>query len=288
MTSSILAANNAVPLLDIRDLSVDFVNGDAVTHAVRGVSFQLGREKLAIVGESGSGKSTVGRALLHLHPKKARIGASLMQFGDIDLLNASEAQMRAIRGKRISMIMQDPKYSLNPVVRVGDQIAEAWLTHHPGHKSEAKAKALEMLDVVRIRDPERVYQLYPHEISGGQGQRIMIAMMLITDPELVIADEPTSALDVSVRLQVLGLLDDLVQSRGLGLIFISHDINLVRSFCDRVLVMYAGRVVESIAACDLDHAQHPYTQGLISALPDMQHRRPVLPVLQRQASWLTD
>lgn len=288
MTSSILAANNAAPLLDVRDLSVDFVNGDAVTHAVRGVSFQLGREKLAIVGESGSGKSTVGRALLHLHPKKARIGASLMQFGDIDLLNASEAQMRAIRGKRISMIMQDPKYSLNPVVRVGDQIAEAWLTHHPGHKSEAKAKALEMLDVVRIRDPERVYQLYPHEISGGQGQRIMIAMMLITDPELVIADEPTSALDVSVRLQVLGLLDDLVKSRGLGLIFISHDINLVRSFCDRVLVMYAGRVVESIAACDLDHAQHPYTQGLISALPDMQHRRPVLPVLQRQASWLTE
>ena len=285
MTSSILAANNAAPLLDVRDLSVDFVNGDAVTHAVRGVSFQLGREKLAIVGESGSGKSTVGRALLHLHPKKARIGASLMQFGDIDLLNASEAQMRAIRGKRISMIMQDPKYSLNPVVRVGDQIAEAWLTHHPGHKSEAKAKALEMLDVVRIRDPERVYQLYPHEISGGQGQRIMIAMMLITDPELVIADEPTSALDVSVRLQVLGLLDDLVKSRGLGLIFISHDINLVRSFCDRVLVMYAGRVVESIAACDLDHAQHTYTQGLISALPDMQHRRPVL---QRQASWLTE
>ena len=288
MTSSILAVNNAAPLLDVRDLSVDFVNGDAVTHAVRGVSFQLGREKLAIVGESGSGKSTVGRALLHLHPKKARIGASLMQFGDIDLLNASEAQMRAIRGKRISMIMQDPKYSLNPVVRVGDQIAEAWLTHHPGHKSEAKAKALEMLDVVRIRDPERVYQLYPHEISGGQGQRIMIAMMLITDPELVIADEPTSALDVSVRLQVLGLLDDLVKSRGLGLIFISHDINLVRSFCDRVLVMYAGRVVESIAACDLDHAQHPYTQGLISALPDMQHRRPVLPVLQRLASWLTE
>lgn len=288
MTSSILAVNNAAPLLDVRDLSVDFVNGDAVTHAVRGVSFQLGREKLAIVGESGSGKSTVGRALLHLHPKKARIGASLMQFGDIDLLNASEAQMRAIRGKRISMIMQDPKYSLNPVVRVGDQIAEAWLTHHPGHKSEAKVKALEMLDVVRIRDPERVYQLYPHEISGGQGQRIMIAMMLITDPELVIADEPTSALDVSVRLQVLGLLDDLVKSRGLGLIFISHDINLVRSFCDRVLVMYAGRVVESIAAGDLDHAQHPYTQGLISALPDMQHRRPVLPVLQRQASWLTE
>ncbi|MEL0553807.1 MULTISPECIES: ABC transporter ATP-binding protein [Enterobacteriaceae] len=287
MTSSILAANNA-PLLDVGDLCVDFVNGGAVTHAVRGVSFQLGREKLAIVGESGSGKSTVGRALLHLHPKKARITASRMQFGDIDLRQQSEAQMRTIRGKRISMIMQDPKYSLNPVVCVGDQVAEAWLTHNPGRKAQARAKALEMLDVVRIRDPQRVYRLYPHEISGGQGQRIMIAMMLITDPELIIADEPTSALDVSVRLQVLGLLDDLVKSRGLGLIFISHDINLVRSFCDRVLVMYAGRVVESIAANELDNARHPYTQGLINALPDMQHRRPVLPVLQRQASWLTE
>ncbi|WOZ78952.1 ABC transporter ATP-binding protein [Kosakonia sacchari] len=285
MTSSILAANNS-PLLDVRNLHVDFINGRAVTHAVRGVSFSLGQEKLAIVGESGSGKSTVGRALLRLHPAKARIQADAMQFGDVDLLNISEAQMRQVRGKRISMIMQDPKYSLNPVVCVGDQIAEAWLTHHPGKKAEAKAKVLEMLDVVRIRQPERVYHLYPHEISGGQGQRIMIAMMLITDPELVIADEPTSALDVSVRLQVLGLLDDLVKSRGLGLIFISHDINLVRSFCDRVLVMYAGRVVESIAAKDLDNAQHPYTQGLIHALPEIHNRRPVLPVLQRQASWL--
>jgi len=285
VTSSILAANNS-PLLDVRNLHVDFVNGRAVTHAVRGVSFTLGQEKLAIVGESGSGKSTVGRALLRLHPAKARIQADRMQFGDIDLLNVDEAQMRQVRGKRISMIMQDPKYSLNPVVCVGDQIAEAWLTHHPGKKAEAKAKVLKMLDVVRIRQPERVYQLYPHEISGGQGQRIMIAMMLITDPELVIADEPTSALDVSVRLQVLGLLDDLVKSRGLGLIFISHDINLVRSFCDRVLVMYAGRVVESIAARDLDNAQHPYTQGLIQALPEIHHRRPLLPVLQRQASWL--
>nr|WP_318381039.1 ABC transporter ATP-binding protein [uncultured Enterobacter sp.] len=287
MTSSILAANDS-PLLDVRDLHVDFINGRAVTHAVRGVSFQLGREKLAIVGESGSGKSTVGRALMRLHPAKARITAERMHFGDIDLRNVSEAQMRTVRGKRISMIMQDPKYSLNPVVCVGDQIAEAWLTHHPGRKADAKAKVLEMLDVVRIRQPDRVYGLYPHEISGGQGQRIMIAMMLITDPELVIADEPTSALDVSVRLQVLGLLDDLVQSRGLGLIFISHDINLVRSFCDRVLVMYAGRVVESIAAKDLDNAQHPYTQGLINALPEIHHRRPVLPVLQRQASWLTE
>ncbi|HEI8865032.1 TPA: ABC transporter ATP-binding protein [Serratia odorifera] len=287
MTSSTLAANN-LPLLDVRNLHVDFINGSLVTQAVRGVSFQLGREKLAIVGESGSGKSTVGRALLRLHPSKARVSADRMQFGTLDLRHLSEAGMRQIRGKRMSMIMQDPKYSLNPVICVGEQIAEAWLTHHPGQRSQARTKVLEMLDVVRIREPERVYRLYPHEISGGQGQRIMIAMMLITEPELVIADEPTSALDVSVRLQVLGLLDDLVQSRGLGLIFISHDINLVRSFCDRVLVMYAGRIVESLAAAELHRAQHPYTQGLIDALPDMQRRRARLPVLQRKASWLAE
>ena len=288
MTCSIPAVSNASPLLDVRDLHVNFVNGRQITPAVRGVSFQLGQEKLAIVGESGSGKSTVGRALLQLHSAKARIEASRMQFGDIDLLHASPAQMRAIRGKRISMIMQDPKYSLNPVIRVGEQVAEAWRSHHRGQKSAARQRALAMLEEVQIRDPERVYQLYPHEISGGQGQRVMIAMMLITEPELVIADEPTSALDVSVRLQVLALLDDLVKARGLGLIFISHDINLVRSFCDRVLVMYAGRVVESLAASELDRAQHPYTQGLLAALPDLDRRRTRLPVLQRHASWLTD
>lgn len=286
MTSSIPVANSAAPLLDVQDLQVNFVNGRMVTPAVRGISFQLGKEKLAIVGESGSGKSTVGRALLQLHPRSAQVTAQRMQFADVDLLRATPAQMRAIRGKRISMIMQDPKYSLNPVVRVGEQIAEAWRSHHPGQREVARQRAMEMLEVVQVRDPGRIYQCYPHEISGGQGQRVMIAMMLITDPELLIADEPTSALDVSVRLQVLALLDDLVKQRGLGLIFISHDINLVRRFCDRVLVMYAGRVVESLAASQLDQAQHPYTQGLLAALPDMDQRRARLPVLQRQASWL--
>lgn len=286
MTSSIPAANSAAPLLDVQDLQVNFVNGRLVTPAVRGISFQLGKEKLAIVGESGSGKSTVGRALLQLHPRSAQVTAQRMQFGDVDLLRATPAEMRSIRGKRISMIMQDPKYSLNPVVRVGEQIAEAWRSHHPGQREVARQRALEMLEVVQVRDPGRIYQCYPHEISGGQGQRVMIAMMLITDPELLIADEPTSALDVSVRLQVLALLDELVKQRGLGLIFISHDINLVRRFCDRVLVMYAGRVVESLAASELDNAQHPYTQGLLAALPDMDQRRARLPVLQRQASWL--
>ncbi|QZN95694.1 ABC transporter ATP-binding protein [Symbiopectobacterium purcellii] len=292
MTSSIPAPNKGAtqgaPLLEVENLKVSFVNHGAVTDAVRGVSFNLGCEKLAIVGESGSGKSTVGRALLHLHPRSARVTADRLRFGQTDLLTISEAQMRQIRGKRISMIMQDPKYSLNPVVCVVDQIAEAYLAHHKVSARVAKEKVMAMLDVVRIRQPERVYALYPHEVSGGQGQRIMIAMMLITEPEIVIADEPTSALDVSVRLQVLSMLDDLVSERGLGLIFISHDINLVRSFCDRVLVMYAGRVVESIAARDLDNAQHPYTRGLLNALPDIDHPRVRLPVMQRDPAWLSE
>lgn len=273
--------------LDVDGLNVRFATRDGLVDAVRGVSFTLGREKLAIVGESGSGKSTVGRALLKLHPVSAQIDARTLRFGDTDLLKADEKAMRAIRGRRISMIMQDPKYSLNPVMRVGAQIGEALRAHHKLPAAQVKERVLAMLDAVRIREPRRVYDLYPHEISGGMGQRIMIAMMLIPEPEIVIADEPTSALDVSVRSQVLAVLDDLVGARGLGLIFISHDLNLVRSFCDRVLVMYAGQIVESIAAADLDNAQHPYTRGLLAALPSMEHRRATLPVLQRDPRWLT-
>lgn len=276
------------PKLQVANLSVSFKTGDGMVKAVRGVSFDLSREKLAIVGESGSGKSTVGRALLRLHPRSAKIEADRLLFGDIDLQTCSEKTMQGIRGRRMSMIMQDPKYSLNPVIRVGAQIAEAYLAHHKVSRKEAEARTMAMLEAVRIRDPQRVFRMYPHEVSGGMGQRIMIAMMLITEPEIVIADEPTSALDVSVRLQVLATLDDLVKERGLGLIFISHDLNLVRSFCDRVLVMYAGRVVESIAAADLDRAQHPYTQGLLAALPSIDERRTRLPVLQRDPAWLTD
>ncbi len=274
--------------LEVEDLNVRFATRDGMVDAVRGVSFKLGREKLAIVGESGSGKSTVGRTLLKLHPASARIDASTLRFGDTDLLQADEKAMRAIRGKRMSMIMQDPKYSLNPVMKVGDQIAEAYLAHHKLPRGQVRERVIEMLEKVRIREPQRVYERYPHEVSGGMGQRIMIAMMLIPNPEVVIADEPTSALDVSVRSQVLAVLDDLVEERDLGLVFISHDLNLVRSFCDRVLVMYAGRVVESIAAADLDDAQHPYTRGLLAALPSIDRRRPVLPVLQRDPRWLTN
>jgi peptide/nickel transport system ATP-binding protein len=273
--------------LEVRDLSVRFATRGGLVDAVRNVSFTLGREKLAIVGESGSGKSTVGRSLLKLHPASARIDAARLRFGDTDLLTADEKAMRAIRGARMSMIMQDPKYSLNPVMRVGDQVAEALRVHRKLPRREARERVIAMLEAVRIRDPQRVYDSYPHEISGGMGQRIMIAMMLIPEPEVVIADEPTSALDVSVRMQVLAVLDELITQRGLGLIFISHDLNLVRKFCDRVLVMYAGRVVESIVAADLEHAQHPYTRGLLAAVPDMDRRRAVLPVLQRDPAWLT-
>lgn len=275
------------PKLQVEDLNIRFAAGATSVHAVRGVSFSLSREKLGIVGESGSGKSTVGRTLLKLHPRSARVEARKLSFDGIDLLSASEATMRGIRGRRMSMVMQDPKYSLNPVMRVGEQVAEAFLAHHKGSRAEARERVLAMLEAVRIREPQRVYELYPHEVSGGMGQRIMIAMMLIQKPEIVIADEPTSALDISVRLQVLSVLDDLISERGLGLIFISHDLNLVRHFCDRVLVMYAGRVVESIAAADLQHAQHPYTRGLLDALPSIDSRRRTLPVLQRDPAWLT-
>jgi peptide/nickel transport system ATP-binding protein len=273
--------------LEVQDLSVRFAGRDGLVDAVRNVSFTLGREKLAIVGESGSGKSTVGRSLLKLHPASARIEARTLRFGDTDLLTAGEKTMRSIRGRRMSMIMQDPKYSLNPVMRVGDQVAEALLVHRRLPRAQARERVIAMLEAVRIRDPQRVYDSYPHEISGGMGQRIMIAMMLIPEPEVVIADEPTSALDVSVRMQVLTVLDELITQRGLGLIFISHDLNLVRRFCDRVLVMYAGRVVESIAAANLEDAQHPYTRALLAAVPDMDRRRASLPVLQRDPRWLT-
>ncbi len=200
-------------------------------------------------------------------------------------MRAPAKQRRAIRGKQIAMILQDPKYSLNPVMTIGRQIVETLKTHERIGFAEAKKRALDMLEAVQIRDPERVFGLYPHEVSGGMGQRVMIAMMLVCGPELLIADEPTSALDVTVQLEVLDILDKLVRERGMGLIFVSHDLRLVSSFCDRVLVMYAGRVVEELPSANLQNAQHPYTQGLLNCLPKIGEHRHPLPVLQRQAEW---
>ncbi|MGK9051085.1 ABC transporter ATP-binding protein [Neorhizobium petrolearium] len=270
-------------LLRVENLKVSYRSGKTYNTVVEGVSFDLGRERLGIVGESGSGKSTIGRALLKLLPT-ARIEATRMDFGGTDLLAASERQMLAIRGRRISMILQDPKFSLNPVHRVGDQIAEAYRVHTRASGHAARQKTLEMLEAVKIRDPERVFGLYPHEVSGGMGQRIMIAMMLIPEPQIIIADEPTSALDVTVRMQVLNILNELVTNKGIGLIMISHDLNLVRNFCDRVLVMRSGEVVEERAACDMKNCTHPYTKGLLAAQPHIGGSRKPLPVLNREAS----
>lgn len=275
----------AEPLLRVRDLRIAFPGSDGPVEAVRGVSFDVGREKLGIVGESGSGKSMTGRALLRLSPRAARLSAAEMRFDGIDLLGASERRMRGIRGARISMILQDPKYSLNPLMRVGAQIVEACRLHQKLGRAEARARSLAMLEAVQIRDPARVFELYPHEVSGGMGQRIMIAMMLVTEPDLIIADEPTSALDVTVRRQVLAVLDALVTRRGAGLIFISHDLNLVAEFCDRVLVMYAGRIVEELHARDLAQARHPYTQALLRSLPRLDHPVQELAVPTRDPAW---
>ncbi|CDZ69957.1 ABC-type dipeptide/oligopeptide/nickel transport system, ATPase component [Neorhizobium galegae bv. orientalis] len=275
--------DNSQALLKVENLRVSYRSGKTYNTVVKGVSFDLGRERLGIVGESGSGKSTIGRALLKLLPT-AKIEADRMDFGGIDLLSASEKQMLTIRGRRISMILQDPKFSLNPVHRVGDQIAEAYRVHYKASAQVARQKTLEMLEAVKIRDPERVFGLYPHEVSGGMGQRIMIAMMLIPEPQIIIADEPTSALDVTVRMQVLNILNELVTNKGIGLIMISHDLNLVRNFCDRVLVMRHGEVVEERAARDMRNCTHPYTQGLLAAQPHIGGSRKPLPVLNRQTS----
>ena len=277
--------SEAPPLLVVDDLRITFDSPRGPIEAVRGVGFTLGREKLGIVGESGSGKSQTGRALLGLIARNGRVDAKRLAFDGIDLLRADERTMRTIRGGRISMIMQDPKFSLNPVITVGEQIVEAFRVHAKASRREARERALAMLEAVRIRDPRHVFGAYPHEVSGGMGQRIMIAMMMIPEPDLIIADEPTSALDVTVQLQVLAVLDDLVDRRGASLVFISHDLELVASFCDRVLVMYAGRVMETVRADALHAARHPYTRGLLRCLPRVDGDGADLPVLERDPAW---
>ncbi len=271
----------STPLLEVDNLRVTFPTARSDIDVVRGVSFTLGRERLGIVGESGSGKSMTGRSILKLIRTPGIVSADRLTFDGIDLLAQSEKQMRAIRGARISMVMQDPKFSLNPVMTIGEQIAEALLTHQRLPRREVGERVKAMLESVRIDDPERVAKLYPHEVSGGMGQRVMIAMMLIPEPDLLIADEPTSALDVSVQAQVLDIIDELVKSKGMGLIFISHDLNLVSSYCDRILVMNTGRVVEECEAGELRNATHPYTRGLLAAIPRLDENRDELPVLDR-------
>lgn len=271
-------------LLEVRNLCVSFAQRGRRVEAVRGVSFEMGREKLGIVGESGSGKSQTGRAVLGL--SEGVVEAEALRFGDADLLTMGRRPHRDLRGGKIGMVMQDPKASLNPVMRVGKQLVEALQAHERVSTGDARRRALAMLDQVQIDDPERVYRAYPHELSGGMGQRAMIAMMLLPGPDLLIADEPTSALDVTVQQTVLGILDGLVQERGMGLILISHDLELVATFCDRILVMYAGRIVETLDANRLHDAEHPYTRGLMACLPSVRTRGQPLKIMSRDPAWL--
>ncbi len=269
-------------ILTIKNLNVTFSTPKGPFHAVKDINFSMGVEKVGVVGESGSGKSITSKSVLGLLRKPTRVEADEISFHDIDLRNLDNKQWRKIRGRKISMIMQDPHYSLNPIMSVGKQIMESYRTHHKVSKAEAKAKTLKMLESVRINNPEHVFNAYPHEISGGMGQRIMIAMMLIPEPELLIADEPTSALDVSVQNQILSLINEMVTQRNMGLIFISHDLNLVSRFCDRVLIMYRGRIVDECLASELHASKHPYTQGLLNCVPSLDHKKPRLEVLNRE------
>ncbi len=277
--------NSTNTLLPLRNLQVTFATPKGPVQAVRGVSWSMGNEKVGIVGESGSGKSISARAVLGLLRPPAQVQADQLEFNGMDLRSLSPKQWRQVRGRRISMVMQDPRYSLNPVMTIGDQIMEAYRTHNLVNKAEARLRTFDMLDAVRIQDPERVFKAYPHEISGGMGQRVMIAMMLIPEPELLIADEPTSALDVTVQNQILDVIDDMVTQRNMGLIFISHDLDLVSSFCDRIIIMYRGLVVEECRASELHQAKHPYTRGLLACAPKLGEKRERLAVLERQPEW---
>ena len=275
-------------LVEVSNLRIQFPTATGLSDAVRNVSLTLHQEKLGIVGESGSGKSLTARSILRLLPSNAVVTADKLTFDTIDVLRADEAALRRIRGARAGLILQDPKFSLNPVMTAGAQIAEAWREHRGGSRKLAQQAAIDLLSQVQIRDPRRVADAYPHELSGGMGQRVMIAMMLAPDPELLIADEPTSALDATVQAEILRLIEDLVSRRGMGLILISHDLPLVSHFCDRVAVMYAGRVVEELVASELTRARHPYTRGLLECLPTLTHRQQRLAVMQRDPSWLEE
>ena len=265
----------------IDKLTVTYPTPRGPVDVVRSLSLQMGSERIGIVGESGSGKSMTARAILGLVRAPGTVQAGRMLFDGKDLTRQTTAGWRQLRGKRIGMILQDPKFSLNPVLPVGRQIAEAGLLHGVFSKREAGQRVMEMLETVGVDNPERVIKAYPHQLSGGIGQRVMIAAMMIASPSLIIADEPTSALDVMVRGQVLEMMDREIRRRGMGLLMISHDLNMVASFCDRVLVMYQGAVVDTCAAKDLFQSRHPYTQGLLNCLPTGAQRGSKLPTIDR-------
>ncbi|WP_184676318.1 ABC transporter ATP-binding protein [Saccharothrix violaceirubra] len=256
-------------LLTVENLSVDFPTDDGTVHAVRDVSFTLGRgEVLGIVGESGSGKSVSSMAIMGLLPKTARIGGSI-KFKDRELVGLDYKRMQPIRGNSVAMIFQDPMTSLNPVYTVGWQLSEAYRAHHDVSKKAAWAKAVEALELVGIPQPDRRAAQYPHEFSGGMRQRVMIAMSIINDPDVVIADEPTTALDVTVQAQILDTLLRIRDNTGSGIMIITHDLGVVAGMVDRVQVMYGGTVVEQGSVDEVFEAQRmPYTVGLLGSIPN--------------------
>ncbi len=257
-------------LLSVNNLRTHFHTRDGVVRAVDGVSFSIAPgETLGIVGESGSGKSVTAYSLLGLVPQPpGRIESGTAVFDGNDLLGLSGAALRAVRGKRVSMIFQDPMTALNPYMTIGKQVMEPLRIHERSSRAEARQRAIAMLAAVGILEPEQRMNMYPHEFSGGMRQRVMIAMALITKPDLLIADEPTTALDVTVQAQILDLIRALQQEMGMAVLLITHDLGVVARVCDRVLVMYAGRIVESAPARDLFRdPKHPYTRALLDSLP---------------------
>ncbi len=260
-------------LLDVKDLSVDFQTAEGVLSAVKSVSFHIDRgETLAVVGESGCGKSVLALSLCRLHNEPpARVHGEAVLIDGENVLTAGPDRLRDIRGKRVAYIFQDPQVSLNPVMRVGDQIAEALLVHNPALTREAALqKAIEGLRQVKIAEPEKRVTEYPHQLSGGMRQRVMIAMAMVLQPALLVADEPTTALDVSVQRQILDLIDEKKREHSLAVLFITHDLSLVYERADRLMVMYLGRVVEAgDTATVMKQPHHPYTKALLQSIPSL-------------------
>lgn len=263
------------PLLDVRNLQVSFQTQQGVLAITRDVSFTvMPGERLGLVGESGCGKSVTGLSLMRLLPADVALVQGKVLLQGADLLRMNERQMRAVRGRDLAMIFQEPMSALDPVFTVGEQIAEAFRVHFPERASEARERSIDMLAQVGIPLPQQRYDEYPHQLSGGMRQRVMIAMALICEPKLLIADEPTTALDVTVQAQILRLLRELSERTGTALLFITHDLGVVAETCTRMVTMYAGEVVEDAAVDDaLLHPRHPYTSGLLSSLPRYSQRR---------------
>jgi peptide/nickel transport system ATP-binding protein len=275
-------ASDPDDLLDIQDLRTYFATANGLVKAVDGVSLHIRQGKtLGVVGESGCGKSITALSIMRLIERPGRIVSGSIRFATQDILKIKEADMREIRGNQISMIFQEPMTSLNPVYTCGDQVAEAVLKHRGGSKKAAMIRAVDMLSQVGIPDPKRRAKQYPHELSGGMRQRVMIAMALSTNPELLIADEPTTALDVTIQAQILELMKALREANRMAIMLITHDLGVVAEMSDDVAVMYAGKVVEASDAISLfDKPHHPYTKGLLASIPKLGERREKLEVIK--------